>query len=60
MRLDDFINDLYLAGWKPDNDAQWHGVAAFHKKLFPVIAELEETIKDLENELFETQELLYD
>ncbi len=41
MRAEDFIKELHKAGWDATNDAQHHGIMDLHKKLFPVIAELE-------------------
>lgn len=59
MRLDDFIYELKREGWRGVHDAQWGNIAILHKKLFPVVAELEDRVKDLEDELFRTQERLY-
>ncbi len=41
MRLEDFKNAVEAAGWEATHDAQHHGIVDLHKKLFPVIAELE-------------------
>lgn len=47
MRLEDFIKELHEAGWDATNDDQHHGIEDFHKKLFPVVAELEKENFDL-------------
>ena len=41
MRLEDFKKALNEAGWEAVHDGQHHGVEDLHKKLFPVVAELE-------------------
>ncbi len=41
MRLDDFKDALMAAGWYPTGDAQHYGIEDLHKKLFPLVAELE-------------------
>lgn len=46
MKLDDFIKALNDAGWRNFADAQHDGIKELHRKLWPVIA-------DLEYELFE-------
>ncbi len=46
MKLEDFIESLYRAGWDSINDAQYEGVVELHKRLFPVVAELEEEVRD--------------
>jgi hypothetical protein len=51
MKLDDFKNALAEAGWGAVSDAQHHGIEDLHKKLFPVIAELEKDVFDLECEI---------
>jgi len=41
MKLEDFRSALNEAGWDEVGDAQHHGIEDLHKKLFPVVAELE-------------------
>lgn len=50
MRLKDFIEAMYEAGWRDNCDAQHLGIKALHKQLFPVIAEMEEEIEDAQME----------
>lgn len=58
MRLQDFIDHLIDAGWSATSDAQWKGIAALHKKLFPVIAQLEDELNDANGDIANLQELL--
>ena len=46
MRFDDFINEVYLAGWRPIGDAQHAPIRKVWVKLFPVIAALEDELSD--------------
>ena len=41
MKLNDFKEELEKAGWSATSDAQHWGIEDMHKKLFPIIAELE-------------------
>jgi len=41
MRLEDFKKNLNEAGWDAVSDGQHHGVEDLHKKIFPLVAELE-------------------
>jgi hypothetical protein len=41
MRLEDLKRALTEAGWGAVGDAQHYGIEDLHKKLFPVIAQLE-------------------
>lgn len=41
MKLEDLKDALVEAGWHAVHDGQHHGIEDLHKKLFPVIAELE-------------------
>ena len=41
MKLEDFKKALNDAGWEAVHDAQHHGIHDLHKKLFPIVAELE-------------------
>ena len=56
MRLQDFIDHLIEAGWVARGDAQHTRIAALHKKLFPVIAQLEVELEDANNEILEIKE----
>ncbi len=49
MRFHDFIDALYECGWKAPNDAQHENIKELWRKLFPIIAELEEEVADLEH-----------
>ena len=51
MKQQDFIDALYAAGWDNIGDAQHTNIRYLHKQMFPIIAELEETIIDLESEI---------
>jgi hypothetical protein len=42
MRFKDFVAALQEAGWKPTNDAQHTEIEKLWRKLWPVIAELED------------------
>ncbi len=44
MKLEEFIKALYDAGWRSISDAQHDGVKELHRKLWPVIAELEREV----------------
>lgn len=46
MRRQDFIDALYKAGWKSDNDARWDGAKKLHAQIFPTVAELEDELED--------------
>ena len=48
MKFEDFLKALEDAGWDPRADAQHTRIFAMWRKLFPVIAELEEEVSDLE------------
>ncbi len=48
MKLDDFIKALYDAGWRNCADAQHDGVKKLHRRLWPVIAELEQEVFELD------------
>jgi hypothetical protein len=45
MRFADFIDALIKSGWRAELDAQHTGVYKLWKKMFPVIAELEDEIR---------------
>ena len=57
MRLNDFVNELHEAGWDATSDAQHHGIEDLHKKLFPVIAELEKENFELYCEIPEDESI---
>ena len=42
MKFDDFVNALYDAGWGSSSDAQHSRIKELWRKLWPVIADLEE------------------
>lgn len=48
MKLDDFIKALYESGWRNTADAQHEGIKELHRKLWPVIAELEREVFELD------------
>ncbi len=58
MRLQEFIDSLFAAGWTSSSDAQWTRIAALHKKLFPVIAQLESELEDANNEILNAREMI--
>lgn len=51
MRFTDFIKELDDAGWQGVADAQLKNIEYLHRKLFPVVAELEDTLTELTDEL---------
>ena len=51
MRYDLFVEALIKAGWRPVLDAQHTEIRKLWEELFPVIAELEDYIADLEGDL---------
>jgi len=48
MKFDDFIKELQDAGWKNTGDAQYDQINKMWRKLFPVIAELEDKVFELD------------
>lgn len=58
MRLQEFIDSLCDAGWSATSDAQWTRITALHKKLFPVIAQLESELEDANNEILNAREMI--
>ena len=56
MRFKDFIIALDDAGWQGVADAQHSKIEALHRKMFPVIAELENELSDLSYEHMEIME----
>lgn len=50
MKFNDFVDALYAAGWKSPNDAQHTYIEEFWRKLFPVVAELEDELHDIEQD----------
>lgn len=55
MKFNDFVDAVREAGWRNVNDAQHTGLKKLHKKLFPVVAELESDMEDLDRELRQAQ-----
>lgn len=53
MKFTDFIVALDNAGWRGVSDAQHENIQDLHRKMFPVIAGLENEIVDLSEELTE-------
>ena len=51
MRLDDFIQELYDAGWQNTCDGQHTSIKQLHKKLFPLVHQLERELRDTEEEV---------
>ena len=51
MKFEDFVDAIIKAGWVGFNDAQHHNLEKLWRKLFPVVAELEEKMKRLEADL---------
>ena len=58
MRLQDFIDSLFAAGWTSASDAQWTKIAKLHAEIFPVIAQLEVELEDANNEILEIREAM--
>lgn len=54
MRLTDFIDALHAAGWRSPLDAQHTEIEKLWRKLFPVIAELEDQIHEYEQSTIST------
>jgi hypothetical protein len=55
MRKQQFIDALYNAGWDAPHDAQHSKIEELHRKLFPVIADLEEELEDAVSDQESTQ-----
>lgn len=53
MRFDDFVEALYTAGWLSTGDAQHTRIKELWKTLYPVVAELEDEVQELEADLHE-------
>ena len=47
MRIDDFIEALYKAGWDSPSDAQHTNIRELHKKLWPELAKVDEELQEL-------------
>ena len=48
MKFEDFVDALIESGWLPAGDAQHDRIKELHRKLWPVIAELEQEVFDLD------------
>lgn len=55
MKFCDFIIALEKAGWRAMHDSQHTGIDALHRKLFPVVAELEDDVLSLEEEAMQLE-----
>lgn len=53
MRFTDFIKELDDAGWHGVGDAQHKNIEYLHRKLFPVIAELEDENASLSEDIID-------
>ena len=53
MKRQDFIDALYSAGWRANNDAQWSGAASLHAKIFPSVAAMEDEIIEVAKNAFQ-------
>lgn len=53
MRFTDFIKELDDAGWQGVTDAQHENIKYLHRKLFPVVAKLEDEAVSLSEQLIE-------
>ena len=53
MKLQDFIDELYKTGWEASHDAQWTKIKELHKRLFPIIAELEQAQRPLVEDAYQ-------
>ena len=46
MRFNDFVDALLAAGWKSPNDAQHTKIKELWRKMFPVVAKLEDELAE--------------
>ena len=53
MRFTNFIIELEKAGWQGTSDAQHKNIEYLHRKLFPVVAELENENVELSEQIIE-------
>ena len=53
MRKQDFIDALENAGWRSVHDAQHEQIDDLHRKIFPVVAELECEVEELVHDINE-------
>ena len=51
MKLEDFIDDLYKAGWQAVGDAQHANIEKLWRELFPCVAQLSDELQEAEGEL---------
>ena len=51
MKFEDFVDALIESGWRPVGDAQHELIKELHRRLWPVIAELESKVSELESEV---------
>lgn len=57
MKLEDFIDALYKAGWQATTDAQHEKIEKMWRNLFPVVAELEDDLHDLKESFYITDKV---
>ena len=57
MKRQDFIDALYSAGWRANNDAQWSGAERLHAKIFPSVAAMEDEIIDAAQDAFQAGQI---
>jgi len=53
MKKQDFIAELEKVGWIGRHDAQHTGIEKLWRKMFPVVAGLQDEVKDLEADISE-------
>ena len=51
MGKEEFIRKLREAGWKSTGDAQYQNITNLWKRLFPTIANLEEELESLKEDI---------
>ena len=51
MKLEDFIEELYKAGWQSVADAQHTKIERLWRDMFPCVAKLSDELLDAESEL---------
>ncbi len=55
MRLENFIDALYKAGWESSHDGQHDNIEALWRKLFPSTAELHDELIEADEHVKELQ-----
>ena len=53
MKFNDFVTSLYDAGWLGTGDAQHTEIKKLWRAIFPVVADLEDEVQELKEEIEE-------